>query len=186
MTEDEQRPDVPAPEEEAIPVPEGDTEIIETSYDIGQDNFSGAISMDLDIHKIVFSVSAIGIMLFTFLTLAFQNDAEPLFVGVRDWLTGNLDWFFLLSGNIFVVVCFGLILSPLGKVRLGGPDATPDYGYVGWFSMLFAAGMGIGLMFFGVSEPMSHFSSAFGGISVGEDGLRTDWAPLSGAMLEFG
>ena len=90
-------------------------------------------------------------MLFTFLTLAFQNDAEPLFVGVRDWLTGNLDWFFLLSGNIFVVVCFGLILSPLGKVRLGGPDATPDYGYVGWFSMLFAAGMGIGLMFFGVS-----------------------------------
>jgi BCCT family betaine/carnitine transporter len=120
-------------------------------------------------------------MLFTFLTLAFQNDAEPLFVGVRDWLTGNLDWFFLLSGNIFVVVCFGLILSPLGKVRLGGPDATPDYGYVGWFSMLFAAGMGIGLMFFGVSEPMSHFSSALGGISVAEDGLRTDWAPLSGA-----
>ncbi|MFN4130229.1 MAG: BCCT family transporter, partial [Paracoccaceae bacterium] len=80
-----------------------------------------------------------------------------------------------------VVVCFGLILSPLGKVRLGGPDATPDYGYVGWFSMLFAAGMGIGLMFFGVSEPMSHYSSAFGGISVGEGGLRTDWAPLGGA-----
>jgi len=181
MTEDEKETDVQAPEDEAIPVPEGDTEIIETSYDIGQDNFSGAISMDLDIHKIVFSVSAMGIMLFTFLTLAFQNDAEPLFVGVRDWLTGNLDWFFLLSGNIFVVVCFGLILSPLGKVRLGGPDATPDYGYVGWFSMLFAAGMGIGLMFFGVSEPMSHYSSALGGISVGEDGLRTDWAPLDGA-----
>jgi len=181
MTEDELGPDMHAPDDEAIPVPEGDTEIIETNYDIGQDNFSGAISMDLDIHKIVFSVSAIGIMLFTFLTLAFQNDAEPLFVGVRDWLTGNLDWFFLLSGNIFVVVCFGLILSPLGKVRLGGPDATPDYGYVGWFSMLFAAGMGIGLMFFGVSEPMSHYSSALGGISVGEDGLRTDWAPLGGA-----
>jgi len=172
---------VQAPEDEAIPVPEGDTEIIETSYDIGQDNFSGAISMDLEIHKIVFSVSAIGILLFTFLTLAFQNDAEPLFVGVRDWLTGNLDWFFLLSGNIFVVVCFGLILSSLGKVRLGGPDATPDYGYVGWFSMLFAAGTGIGLMFFGVSEPMSHYEAAFGGTMLGEDGLRTDWAPLGGA-----
>lgn len=181
MNEDKHEPPVEEPEVEAIPEPEGDTEIIETDFDIGQDNFSGAVSMDLDIHKVVFSVSAIGIMLFTFLTLAFQNDAEPLFVGLRDWLTGNLDWFFLLSGNIFVLVCFGLILSPLGKVRLGGPDATPDYGYIGWFSMLFAAGMGIGLMFFGVSEPMSHYSSALGGISVGEDGLRTDWAPLGGA-----
>ncbi len=181
MNEDKQEPPVEEPEIEAIPEPEGNTEIIETDFDIGQDNFSGAMSLNLDIHKIVFSVSAIGIMLFTFLTLAFQNDAEPLFVGVRDWLTGNLDWFFLLSGNIFVLVCFGLILSPLGKVRLGGPDATADYGYIGWFSMLFAAGMGIGLMFFGVSEPMSHYSSALGGISVGEDGLRTDWAPLGGA-----
>ncbi len=124
MNEDKQEPPVEEPEVEAIPEPEGDTEIIETDFDIGQDNFSGAVSMDLDIHKIVFSISAVGIMLFTFLTLAFQNDAEPLFVGLRDWLTGNLDWFFLLSGNIFVLVCFGLILSPLGKVRLGGPDAA--------------------------------------------------------------
>ena len=181
MSQSEKDLQIEQPEVEPIPEPEGDTEIIETSYDIGQDNFSGAVSMELDIHKVVFSVSAIGVMLFVFLTLAFQNDVEPLFIGLRDWLTGNLDWFFLLSGNIFVVVCLALIVSPLGKVRLGGPDATPDFGYVGWFSMLFAAGMGIGLMFFGVSEPMSHYSTAIGGISVGEDGLRTDWAPLGGA-----
>ncbi|WP_019953403.1 BCCT family transporter [Yoonia vestfoldensis] len=169
------------PDIEAIPEPQGDTEIIETDYDIGQDNFSGAVALELDLHKIVFSVSAIAIMLFTFLTLAFQNEAEPLFIGLRDWLTANLDWFFLSAGNIFVLVCLGLIVSPLGKVRLGGPDATPDYGYVGWFSMLFAAGMGIGRMFFGVSEPMGHFDAALGGIVVGDDGLRTDWAPLGGA-----
>ena len=53
---------------------------------------------------------------------------------------------------------------------------------MGWFSMLFAAGMGIGLMFYGVSEPMSHFSASMGGVVVGEDGLRTDWAPLGGAV----
>ena len=181
MNQTPQDPQVDEPEVEPIPEPEGETEIIETDYDIGQDNFSGAVALELDIHKVVFSASAIGIMLFVFLTLAFQNDVEPLFVGLRNWLTGNLDWFFLASGNIFVLVCLGLIVSPLGKVRLGGPDATPDFGYIGWFSMLFAAGMGIGLMFFGVSEPMSHYSSAFGGISVGEDGLRTDWAPLGGA-----
>ena len=173
--------DEDVPDIEAIPEPEGDTEIIETDYDIGQDNFSGAVALELDLHKIVFSVSAISIMVFTFLTLAFQNQAEPLFVGLRDWLTGNLDWFFLSAGNIFVLVCLGLVVSPLGRVRLGGPDATPDYGYVGWFSMLFAAGMGIGLMFFGVSEPMGHFDAALGGITVGEDGLRNDWAPLGGA-----
>lgn len=183
--EEDKRSDKPEVDEidevEAIPEPEGDTEIIETDYDIGQDNFNGAVSLELDIHKVVFSVSAIGVMLFVFLTLAFQNDVEPLFIGLRNWLTGNLDWFFLLSGNIFVLVCLGLIISPLGKVRLGGPDASPDFGYIGWFSMLFAAGMGIGLMFFGVSEPMSHYSSAFGGITLGEDGVRTDWAPLGGA-----
>lgn len=185
MTDDEKRlsPDeIETEGVDPIPEPEGETEIIETEYTIGQDNFATRKWVfEFDIHNPVFPVSAIAILLFTFLTLAFQTQAEPLFVGLRDWLTGNLDWFFLFSGNIFVVLCIVLILSPLGRVRLGGPDATADYSYVGWFSMLFAAGMGIGLMFFGVSEPMSHFSAAFDGIVVGEDGLRTDWAPLGGA-----
>lgn len=175
----------PPPEDEgidAIPVPEGDTEIIETDYTIGQDNIATRKWVfDFDIHHPVFPVSALAILMFTFLTLAFQTQVEPLFVGLRDWLTGNLDWFFIASGNIFVLLCLGLILSPLGRVRLGGPDATADYTYIGWFSMLFAAGMGIGLMFFGVSEPMSHYSAAFDGVTLGEDGVRTDWAPLGGA-----
>lgn len=72
------------------------------------------------------------------------------------------------------------MVSPLGKVRLGGTEARPDYTYVGWFSMLFATGMGIGLMFFGVSEPLTHFGTAFGGIQM-ENGVRTDWAPLGAA-----
>jgi BCCT family betaine/carnitine transporter len=65
-------------------------------------------------------------------------------------------------------------------VRLGGKDATPDYSYIAWFAMLFAAGMGIGLMFFGVGEPISHYTSSFGGTAM-ENGVRTDWAPLGGA-----
>ncbi len=114
------------------------------------------------------------------LTLAFQNQVEPMFTAMRGWLTSNLDWFFISAGNVFVLVCLGLAISPLGKVRLGGTEATPDYTYLGWFSMLFAAGMGIGLMFFGVSEPLSHFGSAFGGTAM-ENGVRTDWAPLGAA-----
>jgi betaine/carnitine transporter, BCCT family len=166
---------------DGIPAPSGDANLIDTDYVIGQDNIQGKYLFPLDIHGKVFSISALTIVLFVVLTLALQDQVEPLFSALRGWLTGHLAWFFLGSANIFVLLCLGLIVSPLGKVRLGGMDATPDYTYVGWFSMLFAAGMGIGLMFYGVGEPMSHFSSAMGGVSVGEDGLRTDWAPLGAA-----
>ncbi|NNU82216.1 BCCT family transporter [Halovulum dunhuangense] len=169
------------PDIEPIPEPEGATEIIETDYEIGQDNLEKSWTLSFDIHQVVFTWSALAITAFIILTLALQAEIEPAFTGLRDWLTGTLDWFFLLAGNIFLVLCLALIVSPLGRIRLGGPDAVPDYGYVGWFSMLFAAGMGIGLMFFGVSEPLSHYSTAFGGITMGEDGVRADWAPLGGA-----
>jgi betaine/carnitine transporter, BCCT family len=166
---------------DGIPAPTGDANLIETDYVIGQNNIQGQFSFSLDIHGKVFSISAITAVIFVILALALQNQVEPLFSALRDWLTGNLAWFFIGAANIFVLLCLGLIVSPLGKVRIGGMDATPDYSYLSWLSMLFAAGMGIGLMFYGVSEPMSHYSSAMAGISVGEDGLRTDWAPLGGA-----
>jgi betaine/carnitine transporter, BCCT family len=171
------------PDVEAIPAPEGQTEIIETSYQIGQDNYNykKRFVFELDIHNVVFSVSALTIVAFTFITLAFQSTLEPAFTGLRNFLTTNLDWFFLLTGNVFVVVCIGLILSPLGRIRLGGPDARPDYSNISWFSMLFAAGMGIGLMFYGVSEPLGHFTASLTG-PVFENGVRTDWAPLNGAV----
>lgn len=166
---------------DGIPAPSGEANLIDTDYVIGQDNIKGQFSFALDIHGKVFSISALTIVLFVVLTLALQNHVEPLFSAMRGWLTHHLAWFFLGSANIFVLLCLGLIVSPLGKVRLGGMDATADYSYTGWFSMLFAAGMGIGLMFYGVAEPMSHFSAAMDGVSVGEDGVRTDWAPLAGA-----
>ncbi|MBV0932481.1 BCCT family transporter [Marinobacterium weihaiense] len=163
-------------------IPDGDVNPIDTDYQIGQDNIVVNVGpFGLDIHNRVFAISGLAVVAFVILTLAFQNQVEPLFTGLRNWLTGNLDWFFISAANIFVVICLVLIVTPLGRVRLGGTEAQPDYGYLGWFSMLFAAGMGIGLMFFGVSEPMSHALSSFGGVSVGEDGLRTDWAPLGAA-----
>jgi BCCT family betaine/carnitine transporter len=159
-------------------IPDGKVNPIDTDYQIGQDNILIKVGpFGLDIHNRVFLISALVVVLFVVLTISFQQQAEPVFSSMRSWLTSNLDWFFMSAANIFVLLCLGLIISPLGKVRLGGTEATPDFSYGGWFSMLFAAGMGIGLMFYGVSEPMSHFSSSLGGVSVGEDGLRTDWAP---------
>ena len=150
---------------------------IDTEHEVGVHNIS---PFGLDIHNPVFLISGLSIVIFVFLTLAFQEGATEFFGWLRPFLTSKFDWFFLASANIFVLFCIFLMVTPMGKIRLGGDDAKPDYGYGGWFAMLFAAGMGIGLMFFGVSEPMSHFASSMGGTSI-ENGVRTDLAPLGAA-----
>ncbi|MCB1445214.1 MAG: BCCT family transporter [Rhizobiaceae bacterium] len=161
-----------------IPIPDGPTELIDTDYKIGQDNIIRQIGpFGLDVHNPVFLISGLTIVGFVLLTLALQQYVGPLFSSLRDWLTATFDWFFLSAGNIFLLLCLFLIVSPYGRVRIGGRDAVPDYSYSGWFAMLFAAGMGIGLMFYGVSEPISHYSS-----SVATDaGTPASWAPLGGA-----
>jgi len=150
----------------------------ETDYEIGQDNIT---PFGLDIHNPVFLISGLSIIAFVLVTLMFQQGSAEFFAWLRPAITSTFDWFFLSAGNIFVIFALVVCVSPLGRVRLGGQHARPDYSYIGWFSMLFAAGMGIGLMFFGVSEPMSHFGSSMGGIAMGENGIRTDWAPLGAA-----
>ncbi|HMB75024.1 MAG TPA: BCCT family transporter [Kiloniellaceae bacterium] len=166
---------------QGIPAPEGASELIDTDYEIGQSNIEGQVGpFGFDIHNPVFLISGISIVAFVFYALALPGQAEEIFGSLRPWLTSTFDWFFLISANIFVLFCLFLIISPWGSVRLGGKEAVPDYSYPAWFSMLFAAGMGIGLMFYGVAEPMSHFSSSLGGTAV-ENGMRTDWAPLGAA-----
>ncbi len=124
-----------------------------TDYEIGQDNIQ---IMGLDIHNPVFLISSVTIVAFVIFTLMFQEGAAEFFGALRPWLTSTFDWVFMGATNIFVLFCLFLIVSPMGKIRLGGADAKPDYSYAGWFAMLFAAGMGIGLMFFGVLEPVNH------------------------------
>ena len=161
--------------------PDGDVTPIATDYQVGQDNVVVNVGpFGLDIHNRVFAISALAIIVFVTLTLIFNQQAEPIFSSVQGYLTSNLDWFFLSAANIFVILCLVLIFTPLGRVRLGGTTADPDFSYLGWFSMLFAAGMGIGLMFYGVSEPITHFTAAYEGV-VMEDGVRVDGAPLGGA-----
>ncbi|GAC06957.1 BCCT family transporter [Paraglaciecola chathamensis] len=162
-------------------IPDGEVNPIDTDYQVGQDNIVVNVGpFGLDIHNRVFAVSGVMIIAFVVLTLLFQAEAEPFFGNIRTWLTGNLDGFFMGAANIFVILCLALVVSPLGRVRLGGTEAKPDYSYLGWFSMLFAAGMGIGLMYYGVSEPLGHFGTAFAGPTF-ENGVRTDYAPLAGA-----
>ena len=66
-------------------------------------------------------------------------------------MTSRLDWVFLLSSSLLVLFCLYVIVSPLGKVRLGGQNAVPDYATLTWIAMLFSAGLAIGLVYFRVS-----------------------------------
>ena len=105
----------------------------------------------------VFVISSITIIVFILGSLIFQEQATTLFGNVRVWLTTNLDWLFMGTANLVFLFCLFVAISPLGKIRLGGTDAKPEYSYLTWLAMLFAAGVGIGLLFFGVSEPVTYF-----------------------------
>jgi len=121
----------------------------------------------------VFVISSITIIVFIVGSLIFQEGATKLFGDLRIWLTTNLDWLFMGATNLIFLFCLFVAFSPLGKVRLGGADAKPEYSYLTWLAMLFAAGVGIGLLFFGVSEPVTYFQ----GGSYSPLGIETIYAP---------
>ena len=117
----------------------------------------------------VFTISSITIVAFITGALVFQEDATEVFGNIREWLTVNLDWFFLITANLLLLFCLYIAFSPLGKVRLGGADAKPEYSNPTWFAMLFAAGVGIGLLFYGAAEPIYYFQSPPLGIAAGTE-----------------
>ena len=136
-----------------------DTNEIETDFEVGQDNIDGTLGpLGFDIHNPVFMVSGLTAVAFVLLTMLFPDQAGVVFLAVRDFATTKLDWLFMIIVNIFVIFCIVLIFLPISKVRLGGKEALPEYSYLAWFAMLFAAGMGIGLLFFGVLEPVYHMN----------------------------
>ncbi|MEP2606173.1 BCCT family transporter, partial [Marinobacter sp.] len=127
----------------------------QTDYVAGQDNIN---PFGLDLHAPVFPITAIIVVAFVIGTLIFPGEAKELLDGTKWWTIAQFDWFFLLSANVFVVVSLALIFMPVGKIRIGGMDAKPEFSTMSWFAMLFAAGMGIGLMFWAVAEPVAYYT----------------------------
>lgn len=134
-------------------------ETYKTNYEIGQDNIQ---RWGMDAHHPVFIISALMVLCFVIGTIMFPNDAKTAFDGAKGWSVNNFDWFFIVSCNIFVLFCLTLIFLPVSKIRLGGKDAQPEFSTLSWFSMLFAAGMGIGLMFWSVAEPAAYYTDWWG------------------------
>lgn len=83
--------------------------------------------------------------------------------GVFDYLTTSFGWLYLITMFSFIIFSVYLASSKFGKIKLGPDDSKPEYSYVSWFAMLFSAGMGIGLVFWGIAEPLNHFMSSAGG-----------------------
>lgn len=127
-----------------------------TDYTVGQDNVQ---KWGFDIHNPVFGVSAGLITLFLAATLLSDPHTAKTFLdGIKWKIIGNFDTLFIWTGNIMVLFCLGLLISPFGKIRLGGVNAKPDHSLLAWLAMLFAAGMGIGLMFWSVAEPVAYYT----------------------------
>jgi BCCT family betaine/carnitine transporter len=131
----------------------------DTEYEVGQDNLQ---KWGMDIHHPVFWIAAVLILLFVVATLMAPEPAKAMFDGAKGWSIAYFDWLFMVGGNVFVLFCLALIFLPFGKVRLGGADAKPEFSTLSWFSMLFAAGMGIGLMFWSVAEPTAYYTDWYG------------------------
>ncbi len=135
---------------------EEEKQTLQMPHQVDEGRYKKLFGLDIYLTP-VFVISGITIILFIVGSLIFQNQATKLFGSVRTWLTTNLDWLFMSTANLVVLFCLIVAISPLGKIRLGGADAKPEYSYLTWLAMLFAAGVGIGLLFFGVLEPVTYY-----------------------------
>ena len=116
--------------------------------------------LQLDVHPQVFFTSAGIILLFVMLTLFFASDLDVLFAAIQSGVSVYGGWFFVATLNVVLIFVVSLLLGRFGSIRIGGEGAEPEFSTAAWYSMLFSAGMGIGLLFYGVAEPMFHFTES--------------------------
>ncbi len=133
------------------------------AIDTGDYGKSSRTFLGMQVDPLVFFPTALLSLAVIVYSVLAPDQSAKAFNAVRVWATTSFDWFFMSAGNLLLLFCVVVALSPLGRIRLGGKGASPDYSRMSWFAMLFGAGMGIGLVFYGVSEPVSHFTAAMAG-----------------------
>lgn len=140
----------------------------------------------LDIHSPVFFSSAGLISIFVVLCVAFPQESNQALLVARNWSLTTFDSFMMVSINILLLFCLLLIVLPVGRVILGGEEAKPEFSRLSWFSMLFAAGMGIGLMFWGVAEPLSYFGAEQGPLAVSGKSPEAAQVAMAATVFHWG
>jgi BCCT family betaine/carnitine transporter len=127
----------------------------ETEHEIGEHNVQ---LLGMDVHNPVFFTSAILIVAFVVATLTAPEQAAIMLGDARSWVLENAHWLFSSGILLIFLFCLFVAVMPYGRIRLGGPSAEPEFGTLSWLAMLFSAGVGIGLMFWGAAEPLAYFT----------------------------
>ena len=136
------------------------------------DKLSSVKFLGLDVNLPVFLFTSGLTILFSSLVLIFPEASTELLSDTRNFVLNWFDTLFTVSMSAFILVIFFLIISPFGKIRLGGDGSIPEFGFISWTCMLFAAGVGIGMTFYGAAEPLSYYTGVFGtplGVSPGTE-----------------
>ena len=113
----------------------------------------------------VFWPGATIVLVFATFAITLPDVAETLFASIENTIVTNLNWYYVLIASFFVVFCMWMGFGRFGSIKLGKDDDEPEFSLQSWFALLFAAGMGIGLVFYGVSEPLSHFAQPAPGVT---------------------
>jgi BCCT family betaine/carnitine transporter len=155
-----------------------------TTHKTGENNVE---LLGLDVHNPVFFLAAGLVVTFISLTLAFPQSASAVLLSSRTWVLQTFDWLFVSTVNIVFLFALFVMISPLGRLRIGGRTASPDFSTMSWLAMLFSAGIGIGLMFWGAAEPLAYYID-WAGTPLGVE-PRTEAAhdlALSATMFHWG
>ena len=127
-----------------------------------------------DLNPPVFIASAVLIVLFVVLSLTFLDEVQASVDDVQTWIANQTGWLFVLVVNLILAYLLFLLVSGYGRIRIGGADARPEFSHAAWLAMLFSAGMGIGLMFYSVAEPMYHLFEPPHGAEPGTEAAYED------------
>jgi choline/glycine/proline betaine transport protein len=117
---------------------------------------SGRVVIDLD--PVVFGVSSLLIVGFVVVALAYRTSFAAGVGELQAWIANRAGWLLVLTVNVILGYLLVLLATPFGRIRLGGDAAVPEFSWPAWLAMLFSAGMGIGLVFYGVAEPIYHLA----------------------------
>ena len=118
--------------------------------------------LGLDINLPVFVISLGLAVIFSVLVLIYPETSYELLTSAKDFVVVTFGTLFTISMSAFTLIIFFLIISPFGKIKLGGNNSVPEFGFLSWVCMLFAAGVGIGMTFYGAAEPLSYYTGVFG------------------------
>ena len=142
----------------------------------------GKVLFDLNVR--VFATSSALIGLFVVLSLVFLESLSTSVDELQTWIANQTGWFFVLTVNVVLGYLLFLMVSPAGGIRLGGADTRPEFSRAAWLAMLFSAGMGIGLMFYSVAEPLYHLAEPPHGAEPGTQSAYED--AISTTFLHWG